>query len=95
MPPVPRVAVWIIRVSSEVEFTYFSLSPSLSPPSHPPVSPPRPLLFMFLLELSDSYVQRKEAVLLADDTITHVREDSDVSACIRVCVFVRLVYAYI
>lgn len=40
---------------------------------------------MFLLELSDSYVQRKEAVLPADDA-THVQKDSDVNACI--CVFV-------
>lgn len=67
-----RVAVWTIRVSSEVEFTYFSLwSPPVSP-----LSPPfllLALLFMFLLELSDSYVQHKEAVLLADDA-THVRK---------------------
>ena len=41
---------------------------------------------MFLLELNDSYVQRKEAVLLADDA-THVLKDSDVSACICVCAF--------
>jgi len=85
----PRVAVRTIRVSSEVEFTYFSLSPSLYPPFFPFL--PLALLFMFLLELSDSYVQHKEAVLLADDA-THVRKDSDVSACIRVCVFV---HAYI
>lgn len=45
-----------------MEFTYFSSPPSLSPlfsPSFPSV-----LLFMFLLKLSDSRVQRKEAVLI-------------------------------
>lgn len=51
----------------------------VTPPPVSPLFPPTPpflllaLLFIFLLELSDSYVQHKEAVLLAGDA-AHVRK---------------------
>lgn len=58
--------------------------PCLLPPFFPVF--PLALLFIFLLELSDSYVQRKEAVLLADDAM-HVLQDS---VYMRLCVLYGL-----
>lgn len=45
--PFSRVAVWTIRVSSEVEFTYFSSSPLLVS-LLPPVSSPRAVIYVFV-----------------------------------------------